>query len=70
MDSKTIDGVVHPAGKFIDPVTGQAKFKQILLDCTYISDTELETLRTWLKSQSGLSQEQLNRLVEINVNLQ
>ncbi|WP_419487086.1 fibronectin type III domain-containing protein [Chryseobacterium bernardetii] len=70
MDSKTIDGVVHPAGKFIDPVTGQAKFKKILLDCTYISDTELETLRTWLKSQSGLSQEQLNRLVEINVNLQ
>ncbi|GAA0716613.1 hypothetical protein GCM10009430_12480 [Aquimarina litoralis] len=66
--SKTIDGVVHPPGKFIDPNSGDIKFKQILLDCTYINENQLSDLRNWL-NQSGLSQEQLNRIVEVNVNL-
>ena len=69
LNSKTIDGIVHPPGKFIDPVTGQIKFKKVLLDCTYLNDNELQSLRNWLKNQSGLSQEELNRIVEININL-
>lgn len=69
-EGKTIDGLLHPAGKFIDPVSGQAKFKNIILDCTYINETQLSTLRNWLKNQSGLTQTELERVVEINVNIQ
>ncbi|WP_376777047.1 hypothetical protein [Flavobacterium covae] len=69
-ESKTIDGLLHPPGKFIDPVSGQAKFKNILLDCTYINESQLTTLRNWLKNQSGLTQDELSRIVEINVNIQ
>ena len=68
-ESKIIDGVVQPAGKLVDPISGLAKFKKILLDCTYINDNELLNLRNWLKNQSNLTIDQINRIVEINVNL-
>lgn len=66
--SKTIDGLTHPPGQFIDPVSGVAMYKKVLLDCTYINESQLISLRNWL-IQSGLSQQELSRIIEINVNL-
>lgn len=68
-ESKLIDGILHPPGKFIDPISGQPIFKKILLDCTYINDSQLLILRNWLRNQSGLTQSELDRIVEINVNI-
>ena len=65
--AKTIDGFTHPPGKFVNPVTGEEKFKMILLDCTYISNDQLSSLRNWLKNE--LNEEELARIVEINVQL-
>jgi hypothetical protein len=60
-------GVTHPLGKYIDPVSGKAVGKRVLLDCTYISDDQMSQLRSWLQADSGLTADQLKRIVEVNV---
>ena len=65
--SKTIDGVRHPPGKFTDPVTGQAVDKIVILDCSYINQSQLNDLRRWLQIDSGLTNNQLSRIIEVNV---
>jgi hypothetical protein len=65
--SKTIDGVTHPPGQFIDEITGVAKDKKVILDTSYISQQQLDELRSWLQNSSGLNSSQLSRIVEVNV---
>jgi len=37
------------------------------LDTSYISNQQLQELRSWLQNDSGLTPSQLARIVEVNV---
>ncbi|WP_373548684.1 polymorphic toxin-type HINT domain-containing protein [Haliscomenobacter sp.] len=65
-DGNLID---FPGGQYINENTKAIVFKRILLDVSYIDDQELAALRNWLKNDSGLSSDELSRIVEININL-
>ena len=67
--STTIEGIIHPPGQYIDPISMIAVDKRIILDCTYIDTSQLESLGNWLINDSGLTSNQLSRIIEVNSNL-
>ncbi|MEO1055227.1 MAG: hypothetical protein AAFX87_31660 [Bacteroidota bacterium] len=54
-------------GPFPNNNTGVAEPRQVILDTTYIDDTELGNLRSWM--QNNLTPEELGRVKEVNSNL-
>ena len=54
-------------GPFPNGSTGVLEPRNVLLDCTYISDSELVSLRSWLQSNIDISE--LAKIKEINSNL-
>ena len=54
-------------GPFPNDKTGLPEARKVILDCTYIDETELNSLRVWL--QNNLSSTDLTRIKEINSNL-
>ena len=70
-DVKTPPGMFFdqnfPGGSIVEQLN--APGIDVILDCTYLNDDQLQTLRTWLETELASTPEKLERIIEINTNL-